>query len=76
MKDGGREAKQGMPPLTFGSLELVLEMGMVVVRMVLDRGDDDNEKKKLWVHGLLYCRSARLGVQCRVLMSCLLWGHA
>lgn len=49
---------------------LVLEMGMVAVRMVLDRGDDDNKKKKLWVHGLFYCRSARLGVQCRILMSC------
>ena len=57
-----------MPPLIIGSLVLVLEMGMVVVRMVLDCGDDDDEKKKLWVHGLLYCRSARLGVQCRVVM--------
>ena len=47
MKDGGREAKQGMPPLIIGSLVLVLEMGMVVVRMVLDCGDDDDEKKKV-----------------------------
>ena len=47
MKYGGREAKQGMPPLIIGSLVLVLEMGMVVVRMVLDCGDDDDEKKKV-----------------------------
>ena len=36
-----------MPPLIIGSLVLVLEMGMVVVRMVLDCGDDDDEKKKV-----------------------------
>ena len=52
MKYGGREAKQGMPPLIIGSLVLVLEMGMVVVRMVLDRGDDDDEKKSC---GFMVC---------------------
>ena len=75
MKDGGREAKQGMPPLIIGSLVLVLEMGMVVVRMVLDRGDDDDEKKSC---GFMVCSTAGLhdwvcsaGFLCRVL-----WVHA
>ena len=58
MKDSGREAKQGMPPLIIGSLVLVLEMGMVVVRMVLDCGDDDDEKKKSC--GFMVCSTAGL----------------
>ena len=58
MEYGGREAKQGMPPLTFGSLVLVLEMGMVVVRMVLDCGDDDDGKKKSC--GFMVCSTAGL----------------